>query len=545
MGAQPGAIRSVIVRFPSAVAAFVVALAATAAGAGDVPGKAASASVQSQSDDAPAAQVQRSEDSLKHLFALRERFAVDRHRPCYHFLPPAAWMNDPNGAIFWKGRYHVFYQHNPGGAYWRWIQWGHASSADLVHWVHHPIALSPTPGGPDRDGCFSGGAVVAGGVPTLLYHGVPDGTCLATSRDDLLVRWTKHPANPVITPKKVRGDFAVYDPCAWKQGDTWYALCGRVDPAGGDTAFLFRSKDLVAWEYLHPFYKSLRRWTDADEDCAVPDFFPLGDKHVLVFASHKRGGQYYVGRYADDRFVPEGHGRLNWPGGSLIAPISMLDGKGRRILFAWVNEQYREERSRIAGWAGTLTLPRLLALDAHGRLLFEPAPELAVLRMDHRRAADTALAADAETTLAGIQGDALEIALEMESAGAVEYGLKVRCSPDGAEQTVIGFSPGEKALKVDVRRASLDPDAIPLAFPAADKSVRVQSAPLELAPGEPLRLRLFLDRSILEVYANGRQCVTQRIYPSRADSLQVRLFSRGGPSIARRIEAWPMAPAHD
>jgi hypothetical protein len=118
-------------------------------------------------------------------------------------------------------------------------------------------------------------------------------------------------------------------------------------------------------------------------------------------------------------------------------------------------------------------------------------------------------------------------------------------SPAGAEQTVIAFCPGEKALKIDVRRASLDPDAIPLAFPAADKSVRVQSAPLDLAPGEPLRLRLFLDRSILEVYANGRQCVTQRIYPSRADSLQIRLFSRGGPTSARRIEAWPMAPAHD
>jgi len=92
----------------------------------------------------------------------------------------------------------------------------------------------------------------------------------------------------VITPTKVRGDFAVYDPCAWRRGDAWYALCGRVDPAGGDTAFLFRSKDMVHWEYLHPFYKSDRRWTDADEDCAVPDFFPLADKHLLLFASHKR-----------------------------------------------------------------------------------------------------------------------------------------------------------------------------------------------------------------------------------------------------------------
>jgi len=509
------------------------------------PAKATFANVRFRNDDSPESQVQRTEALLGHVRSLRDRLAADRHRPRYHFLPPAAWMNDPNGAIFWKGRYHVFYQYNPDGAYWKWIQWGHASSPDLVHWVHHPIALAPTPGGPDREGCFSGGAVVVDGVPTLIYHGVPDGTCLATSRDDLLLHWTKHPANPVITPTKVRGDFAVYDPCAWRRGDAWYALCGRVDPAGGDTAFLFRSKDMVHWEYLHPFYKSDRRWTDADEDCAVPDFFPLADKHLLLFASHKRGGQYYIGRYANDRFVPERHGRLNWPGGSLIAPISTRDGKGRRILFAWVNEQYRERGSRIAGWAGTLTLPRLLSLDGSGRLLFEPAPELAVLRMERRQVPDATVAADGETTLSGIEGDSLEISLEMQSENASQFGLKARCSPDGAEQTAVAFCPQEKALKVDVHRASLDPDAVPLAFPTADRSVRVQSAPLELGAGEPLRLRLFLDRSILEVYANGRQCVTQRIYPSRTDSMQLRLFSRGGPATASRIEAWPMGPAHD
>jgi beta-fructofuranosidase len=382
-------------------------------------------------------------------------------------------------------------------------------------------------------------------LPTLIYHGVPDGTCLATSSDDLLLRWTKHPANPVITPKKVRGHFAVYDPCAWKHGDNWFALCGRVDPAGGDTAFLFRSKDMVKWEYLHPFYKSERGWTEADEDCAVPDFFPLGDKHVLLFASHKRGGQYYVGRYANDRFIPERHGRLNWPGGSLIAPISLRDGKGRRVFFAWVNEQYREQCSRIAGWAGTLTLPRLLSLDGSGRLLFEPAPELAVLRMDHCNHPALTVPTDGEVTLAGIQGDSLEIAVEMLSDVSNEFGVKVRCSPDGAEQTVVGYCPKEKALKVDARRSSLDPDAVPLAFPMADKSVRVQSAPFELSAGEPLRLRLFLDSSILEVYANGRQCLTQRIYPSRDDSVQVRLFSRNGRATAQRIEAWRLGPAHD
>ena len=97
--------------------------------------------------------------------ALAERLAADPHRPRYHFLPPAHWMNDPNGLIQWQGAYHLFYQYSPDGVGSGIKHWGHARSADLVHWEHLPIALSPTPGGPDKDGCWSGCAVDDGGVP--------------------------------------------------------------------------------------------------------------------------------------------------------------------------------------------------------------------------------------------------------------------------------------------------------------------------------------------------------------------------------------------
>ncbi|HIC68267.1 MAG TPA: hypothetical protein EYO90_01905, partial [Candidatus Latescibacteria bacterium] len=103
-------------------------------------------------------EIDKTEALIDSAHALKDALRQDRHRPTYHFLPPAGWMNDINGAIFWQGRYHIFFQHNPEGGWWKWMQWGHASSVDLVHWVHHPIALTPTPGGPDRDGCFSGGA---------------------------------------------------------------------------------------------------------------------------------------------------------------------------------------------------------------------------------------------------------------------------------------------------------------------------------------------------------------------------------------------------
>src|ERR687893_1789285 len=103
---------------------------------------------------------------------LYERLSQDPHRPRYHFLPPANWMNDPNGLIQWNGEYHLFYQHNPFGPLWGNMHWGHATSSDLVHWTHQPIALAPTPGSPDEDGCYSGCMVVNGGMPTIIYTGL-------------------------------------------------------------------------------------------------------------------------------------------------------------------------------------------------------------------------------------------------------------------------------------------------------------------------------------------------------------------------------------
>src|SRR5918993_5945456 len=94
----------------------------------------------------------------------RQRLVEDPHRPLYHFLPASNWMNDPNGLIQWEGTYHLFYQTNPNGPIHGTIHWGHASSDDLVYWTDLPLALSPTPGGPDQEGCYSGCAVNNDGV---------------------------------------------------------------------------------------------------------------------------------------------------------------------------------------------------------------------------------------------------------------------------------------------------------------------------------------------------------------------------------------------
>ena len=506
-------------------------------------------------------EIARTEELIARESELKNALRNDHHRPTYHFLPPSGWMNDINGAIFWKGRYHIFYQHNPEGGYWKWMQWGHASSVDLVHWVHHPIALTPTLDGPDREGCFSGGAFLSKeGVPTFIYYGVPDGECIAASSDDLLLRWTKHPDNPVIPQPGPRGpDYGecehVHDPCAWLADDTYYALCNRRNPGGhGDGAFLFKSNDLARWEYIGLFYESDRRWTESDEDCAVPDFFPLGDKHMLLFCSHLQATQYYLGGLENERFLPERHARLSWPGGQLGGPRSLMDDGGRRIFFDWIREIRGEDRERASGWSGVMTLPRVLSLAVDGTLCIEPVPELEVLRVNPRVRRDIHLAANAEIELDEVRGDCLELAARIDPEGAQAVGVKVRCSPDGAEQTVVSFDRSAGKLRVDVGRSTLDEDIrYPYyrnqkalgRLPEEARYLTSQEAPFDLADGELLNLRIFVDRSVVEVFANGRQCITQRIYPSRPDSEGVVLCSRGGGCTIRSFEAWHMAPSND
>ena len=501
--------------------------------------------------------IERMEARIREAGDLAAAFARDPHRPAYHFTPPAAWMNDINGALFWKGRYHIFYQYNPHGAYWHLIQWGHASSTDLVHWVHHPVVLTPDADGPDRKGCFSGGALVSReGVPVLIYYGNPDGLCLARSNDDLLIEWTKDPGNPVI-PQPVKGSadfgrYTIHDPCGWLADDQYYAVVNKSDPQDqGDAAYLFKSPDLRTWEFVDLFYRSRREWTEGGEDCAVPDFFPLGDRHMLLFCSHLQGSQYYIGHVQNERFYPELHGRMSWEGGHLGGPRTLLDASGRRIFFDWVRELRGNERERASGWSGVMTVPRLLSLDSGGQLRIDPAPELEVLRMDAHRHGSLDVAADSETAVEGIRGDCLELAVEIDPLNAREVGLKVRRSPGGEEETAVSYDAEFAVLRVEVGRSSLDREirytryrGLQPHLSEREQYVTAQEGPFELAPGERLTLRIFLDRSILEVFANRRQCVTQRIYPTRADSTGISLFARGGTARFHSMQAWTLAPAH-
>jgi beta-fructofuranosidase len=469
-----------------------------------------------------------------------DRRITDAQRPRYHFMPPANWMNDPNGLIHWRGTYHLFYQYNPAGAFHNAICWGHATSTDLVHWTGQPIALAPEPGAPDADGCFSGCAVDHDGVPALIYtgvHGAQQRPCIATS-DDNLRTWRKYPGNPVIAGPPPGLDVVGFrDHSVWREGDTWYQVIGSGIRGRGGAALLYRSPDLVQWEYLHPLSVGDRNerqpvWTGGMWEC--PDFFALGDRHVLIVSVWDDERLYYpvyfTGAYANHRFTPDSAQRLDF-GASFYAPQSMWDAQGRRIMWGWLREERAVEAQLAAGWSGVMSLPRILALRPDGTLDIRPAPELALLRAAHYHLQDRALTPETPGDLLAARGDTLEIIAEFAVGDATEMGLVVRRAPQQEEQTRVYYDRRNQQVVVDGSRSSLS---------AAAQRV-VAGGPLAVAQGETVRLHIFLDRSVLEVFANEQICITERIYPTRPDSLGLALFAQGGTAHLTRLDVWDLA----
>lgn len=494
---------------------------------------------------------------------LREKYLADPLRPAYHIVVPEGRGQpfDPNGFMFRKGRYHLFYIYQEEVAGETAHCWGHISSPDLVHWSNHPRALAPMPGDPESSIASGNGFIDKNGIPTLVYMGGGSGICIATSSDDNLDFWTKSPHNPVIPyPKEGEpghGIYNVFDPHAWYDADedTYFIITGaKVLPeAEYDTVYLFKSKDLINWQYLHQFYEPNKEWTTIEEDCACPDFFEIGGKHMLLCISHFAGARYYLGKYRDQRFFPEKHVRMNWPGGSCFAPESAVDDTGRRIMFAWACEACTAALIRETAWSGVMTLPRVLSLDAGGELLVQPAEELKKLRYDKVEIEGVVIDADGELLLESLSGGSAEICLEVLPGDAERFGIKLFCSADGREETAIYYDTNDGSLNIDTAKSSSDDtthNAYPNPYASANElpqrirpDIRLQKVPFTLPAGSPLRLHIFVDKSIIEVFIHDRHCVTQRVYPRLAESRNTFLFSTGGKTHIKKVNAWKMAPA--
>jgi beta-fructofuranosidase len=470
---------------------------------------------------------------------LQSRLSADPLRPQFHLLPAKNWMNDPNGPIFWKGMYHMFFQYNPNAAVWGEMHWAHAVSSDMIHWKHLPVALAPTPGWADADGCFTGSAVDDSGTATILYTGVKtaapqfatlrDGTnnfrevqCLATSDDPQLRTWTKW-KTPVIEPAAEPLLTGFRDPFLWCDRDTWYlGVASGVRKQGGKV-LLYRSKDLRQWEYLHPLASG--KWTEKEninpvhsgEMWECPDFFPLGSKHVLLYST--AGKVIWETGELDPKellFHAQRTGVLDH--GAYYAQKTQLDAEGNRILWAWIPEKRTDAELRAAGWAGCMSVPRVLSLGSENHLEMRVAPALSSLR-DKKFASLAAHAAPAERfrALRSIQIENLAGELSWQTA-------KASFSFTLADETGPWWS-----LRVD--------------HSASNQTLRVNETSIQLPPStaREMRFHLLLDASVAEFFCNNLHVLTSRIYRKPNGPLRAQISDSDLPAL-QTFEAWRLRP---
>lgn len=393
------------------------------------------------------------------------QISSDVHRTRFHFQPIRNWMNDPNGPMFYRGYYHLFYQYNPDAAVWGNITWGHAVSTDLLQWSYLPIALRGDRWYDER-GVWSGSATMRddAATPVIFYTGWTNESaqvvCMAVpanASDPLLRDWSKADAlNPVAVAPPGVPPSAFRDPTtAWRGADaTWRLLVG-AELGGVVSALVFRSPDLATWR-LAP--RPLRSAPGRQGMWECPDFFPVavsgnlgvdlsaadavapGVRHVLKASfDDTKHDRYAVGTYVEesdtwrptDPTIDVENGR-RFSYGKWYASKSFFDpSKQRRVVWGWLNESDGRQDDVSKGWASVQALPREVWLDESTGLdlIQVPVREVDSLRSPAPAAALTgvALAAGQRVELSGASGMQLdiEVSFRMPQLSAEDWAAAV------------------------------------------------------------------------------------------------------------------------
>lgn len=546
------------------------------------------------SHDPEQAEALAKDDALRRYKSLRDQKSGDRYRPSYHFVNPENTMNDPNGLCYWQGRWHLFYQSRPIED--ERLHWGHAYSEDLIHWHDLPNAIFP---GPEND-CYSGTIMIEQDRAIAMYHGTRLGNMVAVSEDERLVNWSKLGDGAVIPFSEDQCDkpYGIFDPCIWSEDGIYYSISAGIQPGAVDgahraTNFLFRSEDLVNWEYVHDFIEG-DIFTIEGDDGACPYFLPFGNKHILIFFSHMTGAQYFIGDFDKGRmkFSPTAHGKFNFGAafpcgvhapaafplgdGDIAVIFNMNNGLPRYSFDNFLKNYYGDNRSKQISrdwdteskklaWDQIMTLPRRLSLLPDDTVAQSPISGIETCRGGEHKYEDIVLAPNNFVEFDGVAGDAVELSLKVDLLDSQSFTVRVLSSADGREFTDITLyrnrgkiyrTPEKKnpfahkimstaisqlvrrksVIVVDTTNSSLDPDFV---------SRSPEMAEYELSEDGVTQIRIFLDRSVVEVFADQQAALSVRAFPSLNTSTRIQFLSRGNESRILEMSCYQMRSIYE
>ncbi len=490
----------------------------------------------------------------------------EKHRPNYHFSPPKAWMNDPNGLFFYKGEYHLFYQHFPDQSVWGPMHWGHAISKDLTHWENLPIALYP-----DSLGyIFSGSAVVdwnntsgfgKNNQPPLIaiftYHNMAaekagkndfESQGIAYSNDKGRT-WTKYANNPVIKNQGIR-DFR--DPkVSWDEARKQWVMALAVQ----DHHEFWVSKNLKDWSKSGSFGKE---WGNHGGVWECADLFPLKDgkitKWVLIVNINPgalnggSGTQYFIGEFdgktfvLDESFKPSvmnGNGVWLDYGKDNYAGVTWSDipkTDGRRILIGWMSNWQYANIVPTTQWRSATTLPRELTLKATSqgyRLASTPVKELQSLRNLAKKPLQVSNVTikdslDLNTKL-GFVPTLSEVELAFEKPKPNDI-VSIEISNAKGEKYIIGYN-SEKNTFFSDRTKSGKKDF------SNDFAAKIHIAP-RLSDSNIIKMHLFFDVSSAELFADDGTTVMTEIFFPNEDYTKMNIKTSGAPIKVKSLKVW-------
>jgi len=472
------------------------------------------------------------------VFKIIEAVKKAPSRQKYHFMPPAYWMNDPNGLIYFKDTYHLFYQFNPYSPEWGPMHWGHATSKDLLHWQHQPIALAPSEiyDLHERGGCFSGSAVDDNGTLSLMFTAATmsgdsyvQTQCLATSKD--AIHFYKYEGNPLVKKPNWLDSEDFRDPKVFKHDYIWYMVVGARNHDHGQ-ALLYRSNDLIKWEFFSVLAES-RGELGYMWEC--PDFFEIGGKYVLFISPigiGERKTVYLIGDmdFKTGKFNYHSIGEVDW-GFDFYAPQTLVDDKNRRITFGWANSwdwmpwwkgfgpTYKDN------WCGALSLPRKIELIGENRLKFTPIEEIKELRKDKMHYEQKLLNDGELFEIKAGDGISCELIIDIDLKSTTASSVEIALRASKEYETLVTLNIKNGTMTFDRNRSD-------------DRSEGKRHCTLLSASKDSLRLHIFMDTCSIEIFTDdGATAFSSNIFPKK-ESNGIYIRSKGGKAFINQADTW-------